>query len=271
MANRLWIAGVDVEATLLHGIVAMPGWRDPITIGEQLTQVPGRPASLPGPRVYQPRPLRLVLSVGRNTDAWNQRADRLDDLYSLCGSGVQEVPIRVGDQQDRAISGRLISGNPAARAPLLESIDGKSLVVPLEFLCRDPRWEAIGNSTVSAIGTTAVDIPTGTAQIGGVLTITGGTDPVLTIRDHTNAVRYTMTFAATLGASETITIDFGRGTIDTSLTDTTGLELWEAGFLSGEVFPRLTSDLWTYYGDDWMTFRLSAGTGSFVYRRMWIA
>ena len=28
MANALWIAGVDVEATLGYGIVSLPRWRD---------------------------------------------------------------------------------------------------------------------------------------------------------------------------------------------------------------------------------------------------
>lgn len=130
----------------------------------------------------------------------------------------------------------------------------------------DPRWTATSDSSETSI-TTAKAITAGTAQMGGILTITGGTDPVLAIKDSGGATRYVMTFAATLGGGGTITIDFGRGTIGTSLGGTTGMALWRAGFLTGEVFPRLTSDLWDFYRSNWMTFALSAGSGAFVYRK----
>lgn len=270
MADRLWINGVDVESTMGHAITGLPGWRDPVRIEEQLLTVPGRPQSLPGPRIHQPRTLRIELRVGGTSDTWSQRAAKLDLLYSHCGAGVTEVPIRVGDQSARQIVGRLVSGNPAEMARQLLPVTGKPLLVPLEFRCRDPRWTDVSSSSVMSI-TTAKAVPAGTAQMGGVLVITGGTDPVLTIKDSGGVTRYTMTFAATLGGAGTITIDFGLGTIATSLTDTTGMSLWRAGFLTGEVFPRLTPDLWDFDASSWMTFALSAGSGALTYFPTWTA
>lgn len=270
MANLLWIAGVDVEATLGHGIRAMPNWRGGYRASRPTIAIPDAPVTIEGPETVEARTIRLTLMVGNATiQTPAERAAAVSALVALSGSGREYVTIRAGDQTGRWITGRLLTHAVEPVAPYMEMTVGVPWLVTLDFQCPDPRWTATNATTLSNISTTPVAIPAGTAEFDWTLTISGGTNPVITVRDHDGNTVGTMTLDGDF-TGETVTIRGGGVQSISTTLDLSGaspyslLANWDT-----ESWIRFRPEWWDFRVSDWMDIAISSGTGQLVYRPVW--
>lgn len=272
MANLLWIAGVDVEATLGHGIIAMPNWRGAFTEARPFIGLPDAPAGLEGPATVEPRRLQLTLSIGNATiTTAAQRAAAVSALVALVRSGRKLVTIRVGDRTDRSLSARYVSHRVESRGQYMEMTTSVPWAVTLEFVAPDPRWIATSATTLSSINATPRAVPAGDAEHDWIWTQTGGTDPVITVRDSDGNVVGTMSLEGNF-TGETVTIRGGKTQSIATTLDLSGaspyslLSDWDT-----EQWIRFLPDWWDGYGSDWMDVAVSSGSGQLVYSPAWRA
>lgn len=264
----LRINGVEIGPSVGIRTSALTGWRDGIQVRRDVIHIPGGPTALLGAASVDPRQVQLEMLVGNDSDGWNDRASRLDLLDSACGDIDDPITIVVGDRSLRQLTG-LYNGRSATRiADASEAWAGVPLRVVLNLICEDPRWLAITESTISGISTTPVAIPAGTAESDWTLTISGGTNPVVTFRDHDGNTVYTMSFTAA-NTGETITIRGGKQhglatTIDAYVNQPYSLLTgWDSA-----TWPRLRPKHWDANAEDWMDIAITGGaTGELVYRK----
>lgn len=263
MSGVIYVGATDLS-TLGFRATAIPGWRDSPRRDYAFTAVPGGvniPAPLP---TVQPRTLRISGLLGEDGDTWADRAADLDALIASIGR--EDVSITFGDASTRRVVGRLVGSTTAPIATAMEKATGAPWNITLDFWCPDPRYIDASSSTVTAI-TTAKAIPAGTARMGGILVITGGTNPVITAKNSAGATVGTMTLTAD-NTGETITLDFGLRRITTTIDGVTNpLALW-TGWATEEWIdfdPRH----WAYGSESWMTLAVSSGTGVLTYYKAW--
>lgn len=247
---------------------ALSGWRDGITVQRETIRLPDSPVALLGPATVDPRQVRIEVLVGNYDDAWNERASRLDWLDSLCGDIDDPITIVAGDRSLRRLTGLYNGRTAAAVAPGSEAWVGASLRVVLNLICEDPRWVAIAESTISAISSTPVAIPAGSAESDWTLTLSGGEDIVVTFRDHDGNTVYTLTVDGDF-TGETVTIRGGRSQGIATSKDLGGASPYSLlGDWDAETWPRLRPRHWNANAEDWMTIAVAGGgTGELVYRR----
>lgn len=265
MANLLFLNGVDVESTLSHSILAMPNWRGGYETGRASIPIPDAPFAVEGPEVTQSRPLRLTLLVGGPTSTAAQRADMVDALVSLVRSGRVLVPIRIGDQSDRQLMARYETHEVAAISPAAEMMVGIPWSVTLRFTAPDPRWIATTATTISSIGTTPKSVTAGSAEHDWTYTQTGGTSPVITVRDKDGNTVGQMTLNGDF-TGETVTIKGGKTQSIATTKNLSGaspyslLSAWKT-----EQWIRFQPEWWVNSPADWMDIAVSSGSGQLVY------
>lgn len=273
MANRLWINGEDVEHDLGIRTTGFPESRAGFGASRETVRVPDGPVAYFGSATVEPRIVRLDLLVGSRTDSWSQRAAKLDELDALTGDLDSPITVRIGDQTGRRITG-VYGGRTAAPAgPLLETMPGAPFRVSLSIACADPRWIATSATTLSSINATPRAITgAGTAEMDWTLTLSGGTDPVVTIRDHDGNTVGQMTLVGNF-TGETVTIRGGKIQSIATTLDLSGaspyslLANWDT-----EQWIRLRPAFWDGYDEDWADIAITGGgTGQLVYSPAWRA
>lgn len=263
MSEIVYVGNVDLS-TLGFRATAIPGWRDATRRSYGMTQIPGG-VNIPAPlATVEPRVLRIAGLLGDDNDTWSERATKLDLLTAAIGR--TDRLIHFGDVTARKVTGRLLGAQVAPVAAAMEKMTGAPWVVTLEFWCPDPRYIDSSSSSVTAI-TTAKAIPAGTARMGGVLVISGGTNPVITAKDSSGNTVGVMTLTAA-NTGKTITLDFGLKRITTTIDGVTnGLDLW-TGWKT-ESWIMLDPAHWVFGTSSWMTLAVSSGTGVLTYHKAW--
>lgn len=263
MSGIVYLDDLDAETQYGFRASRIPGFRDAPVHSYDVTRIPGGRNLIGKPAIIEPRILEITGRVGEAGETWAQRSARVRAMDAAIGRG--EIPIRFGDAT-LEVFGRRLGRTVVPPAPYADAWVGVPWDVTLRFLCVDPHYYATTATTISSISTTPKTIPAGTAPIGGILTITGGTNPVVTIRDSAGATIATYTFTAN-NTGKTIVIDFGLRRITTTIDGVTWpLELWTGSDPPNtEWWVPFDPIHWDVGASDWMDIAVSSGSGQFVY------
>jgi len=143
----------------------------------------------------------------------------------------------------------------------------------LTFVCPMP-YAISTSASVIGFGSTAVDIPLGTAPSAGrdgwsaLIEIVGAaTTPTLTYLNHRNETVGTMVFTNSPAAGDSILIDCGRRRVQTRTSGTfaNGMTNLTAGY----SFPALDPSDAYVYGSLHAKLKVSSGSASIRYYKMW--
>ncbi len=259
----LWVAGVDLEATLgfqfqdegevLHGAVTIPTEIEIPTMRGALftgpSRVPVREFTLRG---YLAGASQAVVRAN------------LKKLIALVGE--TPVTVRVADWSDVQITAQCVrfpAANyvPAQLAPPVR--------VEMTFRAANPYWQSTTPEAV-AFTTSAVAMPQGTAPSEPVLTTAVGaaTTPVITAKDYLGATLWTATLAS-LGASERYRITTAPGAMTIEKWNGSAWVSAEDALTAG-IFPRpLPSNGTGYQTSAWPTLQATTGSWTATYSRLW--
>ena len=185
-----------------------------------------------------------------------QRDQYLDALKALCLSNLVEVRfLQPTDRFWRAYLTRLVT-TPFSGPQFLAA----AVQVELTFTAYDPIGYSL-SVRASAFGAAPLAAPAGTAPSAPLLRLSGGTDPVVTLRDAAGVARQTIGFTITLAAGDYLDVDCQTMTITKSVSGTVTDAL--STLASGDF---LVLD--PAYGA--LTLEVNSGTGVAFYRKAWL-
>lgn len=261
MRDIVFLNGVDVTDLGLMPTAA-PGWSDAARNEFNLQTVPGRRGRIPSRMVSSPE--RYIEIHGMiHGDTWQERSKKLDDLTGYCAG---QVDIRFGDRPDRFIIGAFEEARTAPTAPGAESLPGAWWNVVLRFVCPDPVFYAVEESEIVGIGSSPTVIPMGTLPSAGVLTISGGTNPVIRGYRSNDELIGEMTFSGDF-TGNTLTVDFLTRELSTSLA-VNPWSLW-AGLATERFLTWSVAD-YDFRAESWPKISVSSGSGSYAYRKAYL-
>lgn len=262
-SDLLWLNGTDA-AELGFYLADAPDLLGEGTRTPQTVAMPQGVGTILGtaPVSVGSRSLRLSGYVTSNTLAGARAV--LDTLKAHVGSGV--VELRSAWNTSVVVRGVLVA---ASAGPSSQAWLGR-ISVDLEFFLADPFAYAI-EPTVLAIGSSATEVPLGTAPSRGrawwsaVLTITGAaTTPTVTEYDAAGTTLRTMALSGwSPTASDAIEIDLGRGLVTriTAGVRTNGI----ADLTAGWEFPALDPADGDYATSAFPMLSVSSGSASIRY------
>lgn len=253
MEDTVSINGTDIKA-LGFKLREPRGVWDLPTYAKDTTTIPGKPGQV----VPQPSTVKIssrtIDIIG--TLVGSSRSDfltKLDQLKAL----VTKVPLIVvlAEQPTRQYTARPLGMGMTPINPVLLQ---RQQEFTITLVCDDPYARDTTDQTVAF--TTATPIPLGNAPSGGVITITGGTDPIITYRDSAGNIVQTMGFTGTGSPLVVDLDDFLASVGGTNVID----KLTSGSFI--ELSP-LDGD---YISAAWPTLEVNSGSGSITYRRAYL-
>jgi hypothetical protein len=268
MTYRLTAAGADLLAAYGFFIRTQDGVHDASDREWVQLVVPGDAGVLFAPPV-QEKGRKLTLTGGlwtaANTIAAREAAE--DALKDALRAGM----LRLVRTSDSGLS-RLIEGVAAGvqTKPVEHPLNGLGSAVTIAFLGRDAYWRDL-EPLLRALPATGVryPLPLGTAPSTPVIRLMAGTNPVLTYRDAGGAAVRSMTFTASLAATDYLDIDMRYRTITRvnsgAPVATSGLSLLTAGDFPWAFDPQ-DGD---YLSATWPTLEVSSGSAEALWWRQW--
>lgn len=220
-----------------------------------LVAVADRAGAIVSRSVVGPRVAPVSFSIIRSTTALRLASE--DSLASLLGNGATTLSYSREDGSVRELSVLLRGELDIQRLSPLVSRAAFTLEAP------DPRWSASADTTVTiAAPATDYACALGTAPSDGVISITGATNPTVTIKNGAAVAQVTLVFAAYATGGDDLLIDLTRREIE------------HDDGSPANIIDELTSGVWPfrmlpswYSGATAPTIRTSSGTGTFVYRK----
>lgn len=254
----LIIDGTDLETLglVVRGLSDVRQWRATPQFEWPTAEIPGRhgPTVLGTHPTVRARNLSIPCAVKPASD------------YASTRAAVREVASRLTPHDD---SDRVVEFNDEEGAKhflaRLANVEGRNVGpqfvngrvdLSINLVAHDPKYFDESTNTVS-LGTTASDVPLGTAPVWPTITMPAATVEYL---DSGGTVVDSLTLS---GSNGPYTVDFDRQTI----TNTNGNPEPEA-FDSGFFF-RLDPADGNEPSDVWPQLRLTSGSGSVDYRRAW--
>jgi phage-related protein len=253
MEDTVSINGVDIKSVGFklrepRGVWDLPSY------AKDTTTIPGKPGQVAPESSTVKISSRMVDLVG--TLVGSTRADflsKLDQMKAL----ITKTPLVVvlAEQPTRQYVARPLGAGMTPTGPVLLQ---RQQEFTITMVCDDP-YARDTTDQVVAFGA-ATPIPLGTAPSGGVITITGGTNPTITYRDSAGNVVQTMGFT---GTGSPLVID-----LDQFLASVGGVNAIDK--LTSGSFIELSPLDGDYATSAWPTLEVDSGTGSITYRRAYL-
>ena len=248
--NSVDLASIDVIVHHADG-----PWSFPAASYEEL-QIPGRPGATRSSTVATigARDLTLSCSAQAATpEALSAIVDSLDALVT------GDVTITMGHTPTRRWSGATFAGSLDGVGRDPQFVNGKVAAdFELKFRLLDPYAEDITATTVSGAAATPITCPLGTRASLPVITLTGATNPVVTVKGPLGDTRGTFTLSGTGDFEiDCDAIGITLGGVDTpdAMTDGDFVELaCQSGEYTAGTFP---------------TIETTSGAISVTYRKKW--
>jgi hypothetical protein len=268
MTYRLTAAGADLLAAYGFFLRTQDGVHDASDREWVQLTVPGTAGVLFAPPV-QEKGRKLTLTGGlwtaANTTAAREAAE--DALKGALRAGLLRLVRTSASSLSRLIEGYAVS---IQTKPVEHPLNGLGSAVTIAMLCRDVYWRDI-EPLLRALPVAGARyaLPLGEAPSTPIIRLMAGTNPVLTYRDAGGAVVWSMTFTATLSATDYLDIDMRYRTITRVNSGTTvatsGLSLLTAG-----DFPRAFDPQdGDYLSAAWPTLEVSSGSAEALWWRQW--
>lgn len=263
--GTLTLNGQEAEATFGLVVVDFSGLLGAPERAISLLNIPALAGALdPG---ITPNEAVRVVTVNFLAEAATDAALHavLDKIKEVCGTGL--VQITTLYSTTRALYGVL---QPLTIERFEKTILGW-VSGAMSFVCPCPYWIAT-TSDVLGFGSTAVDVPLGTAPATGrdewsaVIDLVGAaTTPTLTYLDSAGNTVGTMVFTSSPLAGDHIRIDLGRRLVTKSVS---GVYANAFGDLTaGYTFPALDPADGSFANSLWPKLKVSAGTGILAYTK----
>lgn len=257
---------VNEYDTSRHGLIIerVDGWIDGLSAVERVSQLPGRVGAviLPPETETSPRTIQ-VSGVMKGTSLSNLRT-LIEQLKARLYAGTVEA--RFVDHSDRFVLARCSQFSVPATAPQFMNPMTR---VGFTLFCPDPLVYAT-QPTIVGFASAKGALPLGTAVSAPIIRIMGSaTNPVLTYRDITGAVKQTMGFTVTLAATDYLEIDCELAQITRYISGVGSQNNAQALWTSGD-FPVFDPQDGDVENGAYPTIEVSAGSGETAYRRSWI-
>jgi phage-related protein len=267
MQTAMYVNDFDTSSLGLI-VTSVDGWRDAPSTRDRTTQLPTRvgavilaPEAETAPRVTTIDGVIDPSHAGKALTLANLRA-AISELQDRLYRGTIEV--RFSDEPDIFVLARCEQGNLIATPP--QFMNPKSRV-QIRMLCPDPLRYSRFASLVD-VNSIRTGIPLGTAVSAPLIRVLGAaTNPVITYRDKSGAVRQSMTLTITLAATDYLEIDCELFTITKYVSGvaSNGITLLTAG-----DFIALDPQDGDYANGVWPTLEISAGSAEVLYRKAWL-
>lgn len=197
---------------------------------------------------------------------------QLDTLREILDRGLIEV--KFAHDTTRLLRCRTTACQVAYGAPAFRTAGQKVALVTISLRADDPYYCATSPSVIS-FGSTAVDIPLGTAPSGGrdqwsaLIEIVGAaTTPTLTYLNSAGDIVSTMVFTSSVLAGDSIVIDIGRRLVYkfVSGTRTNTISTVTAGY----AFPALDPSDGYVAGAAYPKLKISSGSANLMYWKRYL-
>jgi hypothetical protein len=225
-------------------------WSFPESSFEELV-VPGRPGAIRSSSVATVGARDLTASGTVRASTPEALSNALDAIDALCTG---DVVLVIGITTTRRYAGaaNLVSVTGTPGDP--QFVNGTA-EIELKFRLLDPYSEAITATTVTALATVPVATPLGTRPSRPVITLTGATNPVVTVKGPLGDTRGTFTLV-------------GSGTF---VIDCDALDILLGGVRTDDAmtagdFVELACRAGEYSTSSWPTIETSSGSLSVTYR-----
>lgn len=247
--------GVDLASINVIVHHADGPWSVPGASYEEL-QIPGRPGATRSSTIATIAARDLTLSCSAQAATPEALSDIVDDLDALVTG---DLTITMGNTPSRRWAGAMFIGSLDGVGRDPQFVNGKVTAdFELKFRLLDPYAEDVTATTVTSTATVPVTCPLGTRPSLPVITMTGATNPVVTVKGPAADVRGTFTLSGT-----------GNFVVD---CDEIGITLGGVdtpGAMSAGDFVELACQSGEYTAGTFPTIETSSGDLSVTYRKKW--
>lgn len=206
---------------------------------------------------FEPRKIKIDGYVFGDT-APDMMANIEELTARLTQSG--DLEIKIADDESRLFYGRLTS---MPDTPLRPALLADKTRYAIQLTCYDPRAYATGPSTLG-FGSTAADVPLGTAPSGGIVRVSGAASaPSLVYRSSTGGELARITLNTTLSSTQYVDVDLDNFTLKSAAGGSVAA-IW-ASSVSEWFFPNPADG--EYWSSGWPTVEVTAGSAGYTYTK----